>query len=90
MILAANPDDVDTRYNKYTLLSTLGRYDEALNEAKKIKTNDPQVLYEIELRRVAIYAEKGEQKKALKLATALDKNVPNQSGRSTCSHTFTR
>ncbi len=77
-ILAANPDDVDTRYNKYTLLSTLGRYDEALNEAKKIKTNDPKVLYEIELRRVAIYAEKGEHKKALKLATVLDKSVPNQ------------
>ena len=77
-ILANKPNDVDTRFNKFTLLSTLGRYDEALAEADKIKTKDEGVMYEIDLRKVAIYADLNKIKKAFKLANTIDKKNPNQ------------
>ncbi len=77
-ILANNPNDVDTRFNKFTLLSTLGRHDEALAEADKIKTKDDDVLYEIDLRKVAIYADLKKIKRAFKLANTLYKKNPNQ------------
>lgn len=77
-LLAANPDDVETRLDKYRLLTTIGRYDEALKEADKIKSNDPAVIYEVELRRSIIYGEQKKIKKALDLATKLDKKYPNK------------
>lgn len=75
-LLAIDPEDVDVQYQRYTLLATMERYDEALALADKIKTKDPAVIYEIEIRKVAIFADQKKFRKAFRLANELDRRDP--------------
>ncbi len=76
-LLKLNPNDIDAKLQKYNALIDIERYEEALKEAETIKTEDPEIKYEVEIRRVAIYAGQKKYKKALKIAKALDKQRPN-------------
>lgn len=78
-LLAINPEDVDVQYQRYTLLATMERYAEALAEAGKIKTKDPAVIYEIEIRKVAIFADQKKFRKAFRLANDLLDRDPDNS-----------
>lgn len=76
-LLAINPENVDIQYQRYTLLATMERYDEALALADKITSKDPAVVYEIEIRKVAIFAEQKKFRKAFRLANELDRRDPD-------------
>lgn len=76
-LMAMDPENVDIRYQRYTLLATMERYKEALAEAEKIKTEDPAVVYEIEIRKVAIFADQKKFRKAFRMARELDRRSPD-------------
>lgn len=76
-LLAADPTDVQTQYEKFSLLATLGRDAEALRMADAIKTNDPDIRFEVDIRRVLILANQKKYRKAFKEANRLNDKYPD-------------
>lgn len=76
-LLAADPADAQTQYEKFALLATLGHDAEALRMADAIKTNDPDIRFEVAIRRVLILANQKKYRKAFKEADRLYDKYPD-------------